>query len=78
VARARWAAVSASTTDLVVSACAEASAEGDGGGGCRNFNSPGQVVIAGDAAAVTGDRALRRAGRAPRAAAAGVGPFHCR
>lgn len=44
--------------ELVVAACAEASADGVGVVVAANFNSPGQVVIAGDAAAV--ERAIAR------------------
>jgi [acyl-carrier-protein] S-malonyltransferase len=44
--------------EQVVAACADASAGGDGVVVAANFNSPGQVVIAGDAAAV--ERAIAR------------------
>jgi [acyl-carrier-protein] S-malonyltransferase len=63
--------------ELVVAACAEATAAGDGVVVAANFNSPGQVVIAGDAAAVEravarcSERGARRALPLPVSA-----PFH--
>ncbi|PWB68583.1 MAG: [acyl-carrier-protein] S-malonyltransferase [Holophagae bacterium] len=63
--------------ELVVAACADATAGGEGVVVAANFNSPGQVVIAGDAAAV--DRAIARCGElgARRALPLPVSaPFH--
>jgi len=63
--------------ELVVAACAEATAAGDGVVVAANFNSPGQVVIAGAAAAVEravarcSERGARRALSLPVSA-----PFH--
>ena len=63
--------------ELVVAACAEATAAGDGVVVAANFNSPGQVVIAGAAAAVEravarcSERGARRALPLPVSA-----PFH--
>ena len=61
----------------VISACEQATADGDGVAVAANFNSPGQVVIAGDAAAVEraiglcSERGARRAVALPVSA-----PFH--
>jgi len=63
--------------DEVVEVCSNATAEGDGVVVAANFNSPGQVVIAGDAAAVEralalcSERGARRAVQLPVSA-----PFH--
>lgn len=63
--------------ELTKTACAEAEATGDGVASAVNFNSPGQVVIAGSAAAV--DRAIEncKAAGAKRALPLPVSaPFH--
>jgi [acyl-carrier-protein] S-malonyltransferase len=77
VGEGAMAAVLGLDDSLVVKACEEASMTGDGVVVAANFNSPGQVVIAGDASAV--DRSIdvckqkgaRRAVKLPVSA-----PFH--
>lgn len=62
----------------VIAACAAAEADG-GVAEAVNFNAPGQVVIAGDAAAVARAIELARAAGAKRAMALPVSvPSHCR
>jgi [acyl-carrier-protein] S-malonyltransferase len=63
--------------ETVASACAEAAADG-GVVTPANLNAPGQVVIAGDAAAVTRAGALAKARGARRVIPLAVSaPFHC-
>ena len=63
--------------ELVVAACAEATAAGGGVVAAANFNAPGQVVIAGDAAAVGRAAALCSARGARRTLPLPVSaPFH--
>lgn len=77
VGEGAMAAVLGLEDDQVVEACAEASAPGDGVVVAANFNSPGQVVIAGAAGAVERaieackERGARRAVQLPVSA-----PFH--
>jgi [acyl-carrier-protein] S-malonyltransferase len=77
VGEGAMAAVLGLADDQVVAACEEASEAGDGDVVAANFNSPGQVVIAGDAGAVARaiegcrERGARRAVPLPVSA-----PFH--
>ena len=71
--RARWRRSSASTTTLVRAACAEAGGEVQ----AVNFNAPGQVVIAGEKAAVARAIEACKAKGAKRAMPLPVSaPFH--
>jgi [acyl-carrier-protein] S-malonyltransferase len=71
------AAVLGLEADAVAQACSEASAEG-GIVTPANLNAPGQVVIAGDAAAVARAGELARARGAKRVMSLAVSaPFHC-
>ncbi len=77
VGEGAMAAIIGLTDDVIVSTCAEVSAAVDGFVGAVNFNAPGQVVIAGSAAAVdSAISALKEAG-AKRAMPLPVSaPFH--
>jgi [acyl-carrier-protein] S-malonyltransferase len=77
VGKGAMAAVLGLDDDQVVAACAEASASGDGEVVAANFNSPGQVVIAGDTGAVDRAIELSKARGARRAMPLPVSaPFH--
>jgi [acyl-carrier-protein] S-malonyltransferase len=77
VGEGAMAAVIGLDDDLVAEACAEATAAGDGEVVAANFNSPGQVVIAGGTSAVERAVALCRERGARRALPLPVSaPFH--
>jgi [acyl-carrier-protein] S-malonyltransferase len=77
VGEGAMAAVLGLADDEVVSACREEEASGSGPVAAVNFNSPGQVVIAGASAAVAGAGERCKARGARRAVALPVSaPFH--